>query len=375
DLMPHPHRPMRQSLTPLALASLLLVGLAGCSVLEEDKIDYRTANRAQSLEVPPDLTQLRRDSRYAQDGASASALAMQGQGAKAADLGTAVNQVGDVRLERNGNSRFLVVNRPADKVWASLKEFWPDNGLSLEIEQPELGIMETSWAENRAKIPQDVIRRTIGKVLENLYSSGERDKFRTRLERTANGVEIYISHRGLKEEFADIQKVRTIWVPRPNDPELEIEFLRRMMVFLGNGSSQVKSQADAQAKAAASAAIAQPTLATLNGQQALQVPEDLERTWRRVGVALDRTGFTVEDRDRSKGVYFVRYVVDGEADQGFISRLFSRKKDTSPQLNRYRIAVMADGAGSIVMVQTADGKPADADNAGKILKLLAPQIR
>ncbi len=366
---------MRQSLTPLALASLLLVGLAGCSVLEEDKIDYRTANRAQSLEVPPDLTQLRRDSRYAQDGASASALAMQGQGAKAADLGTAVNQVGDVRLERNGNSRFLVVNRPADKVWASLKEFWPDNGLSLEIEQPELGIMETSWAENRAKIPQDVIRRTIGKVLENLYSSGERDKFRTRLERTANGVEIYISHRGLKEEFADIQKVRTIWVPRPNDPELEIEFLRRMMVFLGNGSSQVKSQADAQAKAAASAAIAQPTLATLNGQQALQVPEDLERTWRRVGVALDRTGFTVEDRDRSKGVYFVRYVVDGEADQGFISRLFSRKKDTSPQLNRYRIAVMADGAGSIVTVQPADGKPADADNAGKILKLLAPQIR
>ncbi len=365
-------RPMRQSLTPLALASLLLLlGLSGCSVLEESKIDYKTANRAQNLEIPPDLTQLRRDSRYANEGASASALAASG---KASDSATAVNQVGDVRLERNGNSRWLVVNRPADKVWLALMEFWPENGLTLEMEQAELGIMETIWAENRAKIPQDAVRRTLGKVFENLYSSGERDKFRTRIERTANGVEIYIVHRGMKEDYVDAQKVRTIWVPRPNDPELEIEFLRRMMVYLGGGSDQAKAQADAL-KAESTAATAALTPTNWNGQQALLVPTDLERTWRRVGVALDRTGFTVEDRDRSNGVYFVRYVIDAESERGFFSRLFSSKKDTSPQLNRYRVVVTSEGAGSVVTVQTSDGKPADADNAGKILKLLAPQLR
>lgn len=362
---------MRHSLTPLALASLLLVGLAGCSVLEEDKIDYKTANRAQSLEIPPDLTQLRRDSRYANDGPSASALAASG---KSGDSGTAANQLGDVRLERNGNIRWLVVNRPADKVWTSVKEFWPENGLTLEMDQPELGIMETVWAENRAKIPQDAIRRTLGKVFENIYSSGERDKFRTRIERTANGVEIYIVHRGMKEDYVDAQKVRTTWVPRPNDPELEIEFLRRMMVYLGSSSDQAKAQADAlKAESAATSAALTPT--NWKGLQALIVPADLERTWRRVGVALDRTGFTVEDRDRSKGLYFVRYVTDTESDRGFFSRLFSSKKETSPQLNRYRVVVATEGVGSVITVQTADGQPADADNAGKILKLLAPQLR
>ncbi|HCN89410.1 MAG TPA: hypothetical protein DIT28_09545, partial [Oxalobacteraceae bacterium] len=51
--------------------ALALTGLAGCSslnsMMEPGRIDYKSAGKSQtpSLEVPPDLTQLQRDNRYA----------------------------------------------------------------------------------------------------------------------------------------------------------------------------------------------------------------------------------------------------------------------------------------------------------------------
>ena len=183
----------------LALLALAAATLAACSVLEGDKIDYRSAGRAPTLEVPPDLTQLSRDTRYALPGGSVSANAYQ-LGQSVPNLPTAATAVGDVRIERAGNSRWLVVNRPADQIWPVVREFWQENGFLLAMDQPNLGIMETDWAENRAKIPQDIIRSTIGRIIDNVYSTSERDKFRTRLERSASGgTQIYVSHRGMVE--------------------------------------------------------------------------------------------------------------------------------------------------------------------------------
>ena len=164
----------------------LALGLAACSTLDSDKIDYKSAAKAPTLVVPPDLTQLSRDSRYAVPGGTvtASGLAVPQVGTA---VPTAAAALGDVRIERDGNQRWLVVGRPADALWQPVTDFWKENGFLLTLEQANLGIMETDWAENRAKIPQDFIRNALGKVLDTLYSSGERDKFRTRLERNANG--------------------------------------------------------------------------------------------------------------------------------------------------------------------------------------------
>ncbi|MDP1893085.1 MAG: outer membrane protein assembly factor BamC, partial [Hydrogenophaga sp.] len=168
----------------LSLLAAAAVLATGCSILQEDKIDYKSAERGVSLDVPPDLTQLSRDSRYNVPGSVVTASGYQtAQPAQASSSTTAVNTVGDVRIERAGNQRWLVIDRPADKLWSPVRDFWQENGFLLELDQENLGIMETDWAENRAKLPQDIIRRTIGKVFENLYSTGERDKFRTRLER------------------------------------------------------------------------------------------------------------------------------------------------------------------------------------------------
>ena len=233
---------MKAATTRLSLLALVMA-LSACStsILEGDKIDYKSAAKGSSLEVPPDLTQLSRDSRYAMPGGSVSAAAMQaGQAAQpSGNANAAALSLGDVRIERDGSQRWLVVNRPADKLWEPVRDFWLESGFTLAQSEANVGIMETDWAENRAKLPQDFIRSTIGKLMESLYSTGERDKFRTRLERNANGsTEIYITHRGMVEVYGNVTKDSTVWQPRPSDPELETEFLRRLMVKLGVSQEQ-----------------------------------------------------------------------------------------------------------------------------------------
>ncbi|MDZ4189889.1 MAG: outer membrane protein assembly factor BamC [Hydrogenophaga sp.] len=360
-------------LARLSLLAAAAVLATGCSILQEDKIDYKSAERGVTLDVPPDLTQLSRDSRYNVPGAVVTASGYQtSQPAQASSSTTAVNAVGDVRIERAGNQRWLVIDRPADKLWSPVRDFWQENGFLLGLDQENLGIMETDWAENRAKLPQDIFRRTIGKAFENLYSTGERDKFRTRLERNAaGGTEIYISHRGMIEVYSSAQKDQTVWQPRPADTELETEFLRRLMVKLG--------VSEAQAKAAAETAPVQAMsrVTTVNNVPVVQMDDGFDRAWRRVGLSLDRTGFTVEDRNRTQGIYFVRYVpvqATDAAKPGFFGRLFS---GSSPEAApaKYQVVVRSSGESTTVSVLDAQGQPDTSVNAQNILQLLANDLK
>ena len=361
------------------LGAALLLALGACSMLEPDKIDYRSSGRGVSLEVPPDLTQLPGQSRYVvpTTGVSATDYAAGQAAAQAATSTgtTATNQIADVRYEHAGDERWLSVDRPADKLWGPVRDFWLDNGFLMAVDQPTVGIMETDWAENRAKIPQDFIRSTIGKVFDSLYSTGQRDQFRTRLERNAKGgTNIYITHKGMEEVYTNNRKDSTIWQPRPRDPELEAEFLRRLMVKLGISQEQAKAQvAQAEQNQARPAAA---RVVQMAGQSAVQIDDDFDRAWRRVGLALDRTGFSVEDRNRTQGTYFVRYVDTTlqKKEPGFFGKLFGRG---TPQLptSRYQVKVSTQGQTSTVTVLDGNGNPtADAD-AQRIVKVLADELK
>lgn len=347
----------------------LVAGLAACSALESEKIDYKSAGKAPTLEVPPDLTQLSRDNRYAVPGGAVTANAYQAGLANAPGLPTAVSSVGDVKMERAGTQRWLVVNRPADQLWEPVRDFWQESGFLLTTDQRNLGIMETDWAENRAKLPQDIIRGTIGKLMDSLYSTGELDRFRTRLERTPNGTEIFISHRGMEEVYSSSRKDQTVWQPRASDPELEAEFLRRLMVKLG------VSQEQSKVIAAAGSAPQTAKVANVGGQPMVQINDNFERAWRRVGLALDRTGFTVEDRDRTAGTYFVRYVPPNpnKSDPSFFSKLFSSSKTEAPL--KFRILVKGQGETSTVSVLNEAGAPDSTANAQRIVQVIADDLK
>jgi outer membrane protein assembly factor BamC len=374
-------RSTRFTLTVMSLAAATVLG--GCSSIEGlfggDKVDYRnTAAKPQNLEVPPDLTQLARDSRYQPQGGvvsasgAAAAVPAGAPGATPSATTVALSNVGDIKVERAGQQRWLVVAQTPEQLWPQLKAFWERRGFTLAIENQQTGVMETNWAENRSKLPADVIRSTIGKLFGNLYDTGERDLYRTRVERTATGSEIYISHRGLEEVYTSERKESTAWRGRPGDPQLEAEFLSGLMVALGNKEEP--------ARAAVANAPQQPVKASVAaGGQAtsLVVEEPFDRAWRRVGLALDRGGFTVEDRDRAGGLYYVRYVDPknaGKDEPSWWSKLFGDGSNPQAAL-RYRILLKAAGDKTNLSVQTSTGAPDTGENAKRIVGLLINDLK
>jgi outer membrane protein assembly factor BamC len=372
-------------LLPLLLTTLL----AGCGagkLFESKKVDYKSAGTVPALEIPPDLTTPAQDDATALPGGSEtfSRYIRQRSGlAGAASDPVILPNIDKMKIERSGNQRWLVVPGNAQKIWPMVKAFWQENGFIINIDQPETGVMETDWAEDRSKIPQDFLRSAIGAVFDDAYSTAERDKFRTRLEpgTEADTTEIYISHRGMYETYITEGKDQTRWQPRPADPELEASMLRKLMVKLGADETVAKN-----------AVVAEPKLdrakiaKTADGNNALEIAESFDRAWRRVGLALDRVGFTVEDRDRSQGLYFVRYIdpgLDSKAkpdEESWTSKLaFWRSKEEKAKVqdqSRYRVQVKAVGDASQVQVLTAEGGVDNkSDTSKKILNILQEQLK
>lgn len=365
---------MASSLSTLARRSVALACLASvaaCSSFQDEKVDYTSAKRTNALEVPPDLTQLNRETRFAVPGTVVTASGYQASVPQSTVV-TAASEIGDVRIERAGNERWLVVKRPAEKLWQPVRDFWQENGFVFVVDQEKLGLLETDWAENRAKLPQDFIRNTLGKLLDSLYSTGERDKFRTRIERNANGeTEIYISHRGMIEVYSDARKDQTIWQPRAADPSLEAEFLRRLMVKLGVSEQVAKAQASSPAAPPKAKVVGEGT-----PNAAVELEDSFDRAWRRVGVALDRSGFTVEDRDRTKGIYFVRYVepVSNDKEPGFFGKLFGASKNEAKPA-QYRVQLQGNDRLTRVTVLNAQGNTESSASVQRILQLLAADLQ
>jgi outer membrane protein assembly factor BamC len=390
----------------LAVACAAALVLAGCAGWGNKSTEYKgaTARASKPLEVPPELSAPTMDDRYSlpdartqttyssyaqQNAAGTPAASNAAAGGPAAVL----PKVEGVRVERAGDQRWLIVRGTPDRVWPVMREFWVDSGYPLVREDPQVGIMETDWIEDRAKVPQDIVRRTVGRVLPGMWSTPRRDKFRTRLEsgEQPGTTEVYVSNRAIEEVYTNSQQDRTTWQALPADRELEAEMLNRIMAKIG---------ADASAKlAAANAATAptpgvratvptnaQPVAQAANavlengGAGPLVVNDGFDRAWRRVGLALDRVGFTVEDRDRSKGLFYVRYI-DPEAPnpadkEGFVDKLKFWKTTPKSGQPQYRIQVSDAGAASSqVLVQDAKGAPESSSTGRKILALLYDQLK
>ncbi|WP_148714905.1 outer membrane protein assembly factor BamC [Chitinolyticbacter meiyuanensis] len=374
---------------PRLLFVLLTAALAACSsddILMQRKVDYRSGSdniSKNSLEIPPDLTAPANAGGYVLPGKTVVepvAKAKPSEGEKAAPAQSAKAQ-----LMQAGGQRWLVVQGDPAKVWPEIREFWLDQGFLLAIDNPGIGIMETDWLENRANLPQDWVTKMLRKVADQFITTGLLDKFRTRIEQGAEAgtTEIYISHRGMEEVFADGSneamigaadaQTKTVWVPRSTDPELEAEMLSLMLQRLGMTEEQAKAVVKP-------AAIAKPRATLVQNNAALAIDDNFDRAWRRVGLALDRVGYVVYDRDRSKGVYFVRHAdtdIAEEKKTGFWSNLgFGGKDEATAKVQpEYEIRLAPQVNGTLLTVAGKDGSVVDADNRGKLLSALQSQLR
>jgi outer membrane protein assembly factor BamC len=323
----------------------------------DSKIDYRSDIKGSPLEVPPGMSDYNKNTQYDLSGVVSAKTV--GQHANTSANATPVAlDAQDMHIERAGDTRWLVVKRPAEKVWPTIQTFWEDNGFTLRTNQPKLGIMETDWAENRANLPQTGLRKLIGKALDAVYDTGLRDMYRTRVEKVNGGVEIYISHRGMEEVYTSTSKDSTTWQPRAVDPELEVEMLRRLMIALGT------NEADAKAALQTSTNVLKG--ASIQGNELL-VNDTMENTWRRVGQVLDRAGLSVTDRDISQRVY---YVTPNPDDRGMFKKSFGKLNET------YQVRFTQVSANQ-VKVSFADksGKAYADDGLNKVLKNLQANLK
>lgn len=367
----------RYTVPVVLLAGLLL---AACGVMDKvapgrEKVDYKKSKAIDTLEVPPELsTSTINDAPETLDTAQTT-LSGFGATQPARDTQSVMPVRADMRVERDGDQRWLVVSGSPEQVWPRIREFWLQEGFMLRLEDPRLGIIETDWNENRADIPQGVIRSMIGKVLDPVYSAATRDKYRVRLERgTDTGTtEIYLTHRGVQEVIkGGAADASSVWEPRPSDPELESEMLKRMLVFLGAEEQKAQTLLAQQAEKEPRAQLVSDA-----GGAMLVVKEDYSRAWRRTGVALDRVGFTVQDRDRSAGTYYVRYndPLGEQNEKGILSKLAFWSSDDDKAGDEYRIELQAEGAVTHVIVKNSKGERDTGSTAKRILTLLEEQLR
>lgn len=356
----------------IVISGAVLVALVSCSTLASDgkRIDYGAAAvKVPSLEVPPDLTTPVGDDRYKVPPVQGEIVTTYSDYRKGgAQNRTAVlPQVPGVHMERNNAERWLVVNDKAENVWPVVKAFWQDLGLTIDSEDQAVGVMETAWAENRAKISPGGSHDNFNDEFSNAYTAGERDQYRTRMERSKDGMstEVYITHRGIKEESSAAQGA-SHWVARANDPELEAIMLQRLMVRFGVDKSKAASEVAAVSTTAAASAVAAVSPAapiasepagmsslreTSGGNTIIVVNDAFDRSWRKVGLAIEGAGLAVEDKDRDKGIYYLRPV---KLERGWLDMLkfWKSSEDTS---RHYRVYVKDGGTSCEVSIIDQDG--------------------
>jgi outer membrane protein assembly factor BamC len=360
----------------IGISSAVLVSLVSCSTLNADgkRIDYGAAAvKVPSLEIPPDLTTPSSDDRYKIPQGETGNVATYSAYSKVDNQNrtSVLPIVPGVHIERNNAERWLVVNEKAENVWPVVKAFWQDLGLAISSENPAAGEMETAWEENRAKIAKGSSSKGTNEGFNYDYQASERDQYITRLERSKDGAStnIYITHRGLKEKNSS-DKSGLQWVARPSDPELEAIMLQRLMARFGASESQASKDVAVDSTVATAGSVAASAVPAVGpaphelepagkaslrevspGNIVLAVNDPFDRTWRKVGLALESEGLVLEDKDRDKGIYYLRPV---KVESSWLDKLkfWKSNKDIT---SHYRVIVKDDGTSCEVNIVDQDG--------------------
>ncbi len=337
--------------------------LAACSSTDAEQknkafLYQAAAAKVRALEVPPDLTSPVSNERYGIPGAEGEGVARYSDffkgGRTAGGSGSNVlPEARNVRLMRNDAQRWLLVSDKAENIWPVVKAFWQENGLNIKLDNPQAGIVETDWAENRAKIPTNGVRKLL-----HLNSSGERDQYRTRMERSKDGksTEIYIKHSALQQVADNEWMTSYTWLPRESDPELEATMLQMLMAKL---SGAVMAPAEAQAAEKSGQSPEQKTIAvklqtSADGSKSILLGEPFDKSWRKVSLALEQAGIALEDKDRSKGIFFLRAAKNAD-------------KDAAGQVNVREISGGCE-------VTVSNGKAGRTPDAQRLIDALYQQI-
>ena len=360
---------------------VLVVNVSACSVVDnfmdtKNRINYKNNHSVKNLEFPPDLTAPEFDMAFAlpADGVvNASSLGNATSGGYTID-GRKISVLPEdtnIKVGGQGNVRWLDVAAPAEVLWPKIRDFWRSVGIAVKRDEPKIGIMETEWAENRAGLPMDWFRRSLGKMFQAAYDAGTRDRYHLRIEKPdANTTRIFLTHKGAEKV---VTNTVSGWELRPANHELEAEMLNRLKAFLQGDVGAAKGSISTDKLNQTTSLV---NLVTQEGQPILQINDNYKRAWVLTGIMLDRMGLVSEKRNQAAGIYEVKYQGD-EADttkRGFFSRLFGGQKTLLVKGRSYQVHVEDAGKLSVVRIMDEEGKPLDKKLARLVLTRLKKEF-
>ena len=360
-----------------------LTVLASCSSSEKKQQSeaeyYGTSSRSDSLEVPPDLTQTD-PNKNVQLPASADANNTQQNTGVLSNKNVLVEPA-NVKIMRDGQQRWLVVDGKPAEIWPSLVEFWTDDGIELVINDAPSGVLETDWLINYADLTSS-FQKIFRGLLNKVSSAGQRDKYRFRIDYGAepDTTEIYVTHQGLEEVSIGASRTHIPeykWVKSPSDRGLEIAIMRQLMVYLGVEEAQADAMAENNLPEESESA-----RLLIDGVEdpVLVLDDAFPRAWQRVGLALDRSGYVVTGRNRQQGGYLIELADPDALDEnksGFFSRLFNdKKKDADDVIYKAQVRLIPQkNKKTVVAVASEDGEHDSSDTAISLLKQLYEQLK
>ena len=306
-------------ITNYLIIALISLFVASCSKVTDPvkkiglgsrAVNYESNENVDSLIIPPDLT-------------APSSQGSFTQVIEVNDESDALKRVHNVEVKRDNYRRWLLVELPPAEVWALSKEFFRSYGFQIEKENQKIGLLETDYLEIETKVPDKslgTIRAALAKALKTQYGLPIADKYRIRIEPTANSMEseVYLTLSSIGEVVSGATRV---WQPREKDVELETEMLLQLMIFLGNDrdDSITKIQSNVKEKKTTVSVVLSDT-----GYASLVFPFDKNESWKLLGWALDELSVDIEDRDPLEGSYFINVTPD----KGFFSKIIATNSST-----------------------------------------------
>ncbi|MBP3194138.1 MAG: outer membrane protein assembly factor BamC [Cardiobacteriaceae bacterium] len=357
--------------------------------------DYKTANVGRKIEVPPDLSsQSLGDSLTVSDFTPHSISSYNEYYADRVkrDRRGYIEVLPELYMtrviEQKGELPYITTAADINAAWRIVKGYWTENGIELKTDNPQIGIMETDWLENKNGKPSTGIGGLVNSLLGFLTDDDRRDRYRLRFARNnQGGTDIAIIY-----TKSELEKIRDNNLPTytkqvtgyhwklsdTENPEMQLEMTRRIALFISGelerGGANIQAPSPEEGQTAPSPARTNTNVGysrfvqLQDGNPALLIYGTYEQAWRVVGIALDKASFSIEDQDVSSGTYKVRYRPESDSKKkGFFSSLFGR----GDQRPSYLIRLADKGTESLVVVQTTDGKTADKREARALLEVIS----
>ncbi len=371
---------------------LLIIGamnLAACGGSSAD-LQYLDSRVMPDLEVPPDLTMDVVDSKFELP------AVFSGDGAGTENSIPVLASVDSVKLEGHSDFYWLSIDESVDNLYQLVKDFWASEGYTLAMDEPVIGVMKTNWVFNKEG-QEDEDKGFLAKLFSNEDQdlSESQDQFKTRIARGAGATasQIYITHRGTEykpvllsgqeQKYNQANLIRPEeddnWGIRISEPELEVEMLSLLMLYLGLRQVEVDQQLKNIKLFSPRASIhTDYTGDETENETYILVKDEYTRTWNRVLHQLERLNVNVISADTkdgfsNKNVLLVETDIEIEKDvSGFFS--FSPKMETVKKRIKLIFSEESHDLTRIDM-ETDDGKADSSPEGIQFLTLLYQYIK